>query len=234
MRAAAAATAAVLRDPMLAILGIAVALGLAYAAALAIATVPNDYDLLWYHLPRAAIWVQEHGVHYIEHANTTRLNENPPGAEILSAWTMSLEGSDRYASSFQVIGLAASMLAVSRIARLVGFDNREAAFGALLFGTLPVIVLQATTAGNDLVMTSFVVTVVAFMLNDTRTALGLGALALALSVLTKGTALFTIPMLLVVAVDPRAAPALVAGRARGRPEHRRGRALVRVSPRRGR
>jgi Dolichyl-phosphate-mannose-protein mannosyltransferase len=199
MQIAASAAWAALRDPLLTMLAVAVALGLAYAATLAIATPANEFDVLWYHLPRAALWTQEHGVHYIEHANTTRLNENPPGAEILSAWAMTLEGSDRFASIFQVVALAATILAITRIARLLGFSNREAAFGALLFATLPVVALQAATALNDIVMTSFVVAVVAFMLCDTGAALGLGGLALALSVATKGTAVFTVPMLLVIA-----------------------------------
>ena len=200
MRDAAAAAGAALRDPLLAMLAVAVGLGLAYAAALAVATPVNDFDVLWYHLPRAALWAQEHGVHYIEHVNTTRLNENPPGAEILSTWAMTLEGSDRFASSFQVVALAATLLAIIRIGRLLGFTHREAAFGALLFATLPVVALQAATAFNDVVVASFVVIVVAFMLTDSRTALGLGGLALALSVATKGTVLFAIPVLLVIAV----------------------------------
>ena len=184
----------------LTILAIGVALALAYSAALAIGTPTNDFDVLRYHLTRAAMWFQAHGVHYIDHATTTRLNENPPGAEILSMWAMTLDGSDRFAGVFQIVGLAATILAITRIARLLGFSDREAAFGALLFATLPVVALQASPARNDVVMTSFVAVVVAFMLSDTRTALGLGGLALALSVATKGTALFTVPMLLVVAI----------------------------------
>lgn len=199
MRKAAAATAAALREPVLAILAAGVSLCLAYAATLAVATPMNDRDELSYHLPRAALWVQEQGVHYIERAPTTRLNENPPGAELLSAWAMTLEGSDRFAAIFQVIALAATLLAIARIARLLGFSRREAAFGAFLFATLPVVALQAATAGNDLVMTSFVAIVVAFLLSESGIALALGGLALALSVATKGTALFTLPMLLVIA-----------------------------------
>jgi 4-amino-4-deoxy-L-arabinose transferase-like glycosyltransferase len=199
MRDAAASAGAALRDPLLMMLAVAVALALAYAAALAVATPTNEYDVLWYHLPRAALWAQEHGVHYIEHVNTTRLNENPPGAEILSTWAMTLEGSDRFASSFQVVALAATVLAIIRIGRLIGFSHREATFGALLFATLPVVALQAATAANDVVVASFVVIVVAFLLTDSRTALGLGGLALALSVATKGTVLFAIPVLLIIA-----------------------------------
>jgi hypothetical protein len=54
-----------LRDPPLAFLGIAVALAFGYLTALALWTPPNSWDALWYHLPRAAFWKQEHGVGYI-------------------------------------------------------------------------------------------------------------------------------------------------------------------------
>ena len=57
-----------------------------YSAALAIATPPNDYDALWYHLPRAAFWRQEHAVGYVERANDLRLDVFTPGAEIVSSW----------------------------------------------------------------------------------------------------------------------------------------------------
>jgi hypothetical protein len=44
------------RDPLLAGLGVVAALSLAYALALGVATPPNDWDSLIYHLPRAVLW----------------------------------------------------------------------------------------------------------------------------------------------------------------------------------
>jgi hypothetical protein len=198
LRPAVRAGSSVLRDLVVAVPAAVVALGLAYLVALAVGTPANDYDVLWYHLPRAALWRQQHAVEYIAHANDLRLNVFPPGAEIVSSWTMVLAGEDRYAGLFQAVGLLATMLAVASIARRLGLDRRAAVFGALLFATLPVVALQASTPLNDLAVASFLVLVVAFLLSAAPTAVGLGALALALAVVTKATALLAVPLLLLL------------------------------------
>ncbi len=187
------------RDPVVAALAVAVSLAVGYAVVLSIATPPNDYDALWYHLARAAFWRQQHAVSYISGANDLRLNVFPPVAEITSAWTMVLDGSERYASLFEVLALLALLVSVAGIARRVGLDRRAALLGALLFATLPVVVLQAGTPLNDLTVASFLVVTVYFLLSDGRLSLPLSALSLALAVGTKATALLALPILLLIA-----------------------------------
>lgn len=189
----------VLRDPVVALPAAAVGIGFVYSAVLAIATPPNDYDTLWYHLSKAAFWRQEHGVGYVERANDLRLDVFTPGAELVSGWAMTLSGDERFAALFQLFGLAATMLAIAGIARRLGLDRRAAALGALLFASLPVVVLQASTALNDLALASFLVIVVYFLLRDSRLHLALGGLALALAVATKATALIALPVLALLA-----------------------------------
>ncbi len=152
------------RDPVVAVLAVAVSLAVAYAVVLSIATPPNDYDALWYHLARAAFWRQQHAVVVHRAApNDLRLNVFPPVAEITSAWTMVLDGSERYASLFQVLALLALLVGVAGIARRIGLDRRAALLGALLFATLPVVSLQAGTPLNDLTVASFLVVAVYFL-----------------------------------------------------------------------
>ncbi|HEU0304996.1 MAG TPA: hypothetical protein VFR32_10505 [Gaiellaceae bacterium] len=205
LRPLARAVREALRDPVVAIPGAAVGAGLLYSAALAIATPPNDYDTLWYHLPRAAFWRQEHGIGTIERANDLRLDVFAPGAEIVSSWAMVLGGSERYASLFQLVALLATMLAVAGIARRLGLEPRAAALGALLFASLPVVVLQASTPLNDLAVASFLVIGAHFALEGTRGGLVVGGLAIALAVATKATALLALPVVAVVvlALSPR-------------------------------
>lgn len=205
----------VLRDPVVAVPAAAVSGALVYLGVLAAATPPNDYDTLWYHLSRAAYWAQQHAVGYVPQANDARLDVFPPAAEIVSTWAMALSGDERFASLFQLVALLAMMLAVAGIARRLGLGRREATFGALLFATLPVVLLQASTALNDVVLASFVVVAVHFLLEGTRTGLALGSLSLALAVATKPTALLALVLLLAVAAaltPPRRWPAVaVAG-----------------------
>lgn len=187
------------RDPVVAILAVAVSVALGYLFVLAIATPPNDYDALWYHLSRAAFWRQQHAVAYIDSVNDLRLNVFPPVAEIASAWAMVLDASERYASLFQIPALLALLVAVAGIARRIGLDRRTALFGALLLATLPVVALQAGTPLNDLTVASFLVVAVYFLVSGGRLSLALGALSLGLAVGSKATALLALPILLLVA-----------------------------------
>src|SRR5206468_11077020 len=139
-----------MRDPLLAVLAVAVAGGLAYVAALIVGTAPNDYDVLWYHLARAAFWKQQHAVAYIHGANDARLNGFPPNAEIAQTLTMVLGNTERFAGFVQLSALLVTMTAIAGMARRIGLSVRQALFAALLFATLPVVVLQSSASLNDL------------------------------------------------------------------------------------
>jgi 4-amino-4-deoxy-L-arabinose transferase-like glycosyltransferase len=194
-RPALAAGRDALRDPVVAILAVAVVCGLGYLAALVVGTAPNDYDVLWYHLARAAFWKQQHAVAYISGANDARLNGFPPNAEIAQSFTMILGRTDRFAGFVELSALLASVVAIGGIARRIGLSARQALYGALLFATLPVVVLQSATALNDLVFGAFLVVCAYFLFTWTRVSLALAALALGLAIGTKITALLALPLL---------------------------------------
>ena len=193
-----AAVRKALRRPVVAVLAIVVALGATYTAALAFFTPTNDGDALAYHLPRAAFWRQEHAVGYIANAVYGPLNAHPPISELGQLATMVLSGLDRYVALPQLSAYVALAVAVAGLARRVGLDHAEATFAALLFATLPVVVVQASGALNDLVVASFLATAIVFALRPTRISLVLCALALALALGTKLTAVLALPGLGVV------------------------------------
>jgi 4-amino-4-deoxy-L-arabinose transferase-like glycosyltransferase len=200
-----AALRGALRDRVLAVLAVAVCGGLAYVAALIVGTAPNDYDVLWYHLARAAFWKQQHAVSYIAGANDYRLNAFPPNAEIADTFTMVLGRTERFAGFVQLASLGATMIAIGGIARRIGLAPRQAVFGALVFATLPVVVLQASTSLNDLVLCAFLSVAVYFLLSPDRVNLGLSALALGLALGTKANGFLALVVLALVAlfVHPR-------------------------------
>jgi 4-amino-4-deoxy-L-arabinose transferase-like glycosyltransferase len=195
-----------LRDPVLALLALFVICGLGYSAALMLFTAPNGFDELVYHLPRAALWKQQHAVAYVARASEARINAFPPNAEIGDAFTMIFARNDRFVGLGQLFGLLATMIGIIGIARRLGLDRRQALFGALVFATLPVVALQASTSLNDLVLASTLVGFVFFVLSGTRTGFALASLALGLAVGTKGTAVIVLPLLAAIAVafHPRA------------------------------
>ena len=197
-----------MRDPLVAILGVAVLGGLAYVAALIVGTAPNDYDALWYHLARAAFWKQQHAIAYIPDANDARLNGFPPNAEIADSFTMILARTERFVGFVQLSALVAATIAIGGIARRIGLSVRQALFGALLFATLPVVVLQSATALNDLVFAAFLVCSAYFLFTWTRVSLALAALALGLAIGTKITALLGLPLLAAARRRALSAPTL--------------------------
>lgn len=204
-----------LRNPAVLVLAVAVALGTTYIGALAFFTPDNDWDALAYHLARASLWKQQHGLGYIDNADDWRLNLNPPNAEIGQLATMLLSGSDRYTALPQLLAYAALVLCVAGLARRLGLGTRDAMFAALAFATLPVAALQASGALNDLVVASFLTAAAFFALGTGLASLLLVAMAVALAVGTKLTALVALPTLALVAAvgqRPRRWPALaIAG-----------------------
>ena len=113
-RPALAACREALRDPLVAILSVAVLAAFGYVAALIVGTAPNDYDVLWYHLARAAFWKQQHAIAYIAGANDARLNGFPPNAEIAASFTMILGKTERFVGFVQLAALLATMVADGR------------------------------------------------------------------------------------------------------------------------
>lgn len=184
-----------LRDPLVAILAAAVLGAFGYVIALIVGTAPNDYDVLWYHLARAAFWKQQHAVAYIPNANDARLNGFPPNAEIADSFTMILGSTERFAGFVQLSSLLAAMVAIGGIGRRIGLTVRQALFGALLFATLPVVILQASTSLNDLVFGACLAVCAYFLFTWSRVSLALAALALGLALGTKITAVLGLQVL---------------------------------------
>jgi len=193
----------------LAVLGIVFAGTLAYVVALAVGTPPNTWDSLVYHLARAAFWRQEGGAGYIEDAYDGRLNANPPNGELALTFVLELARDERLAGFVQLFAALACAVAVFALARRIGLSAREAAFGSLLFLTLPIVVLQSSTTQNDLVVAAMLLAATVFVGAESRRTLALCGLAVALAMGTKVTAVFALPVLCAVALlsPPKAARA---------------------------
>ena len=189
-----------LRDPIVAILAGATAASQLYLLAVSL-TVPQSLpDTMLYHLPRAALWKQQHSIAYVANVPEIAVNAFPPNAEIETASTMILGGSDRYVGLVQLIALAFGCVAIVGVSRRFGFDRRASVFAALAFSTFTVVMLQTPTALNDLVLASFLIACTYFAIGRTRVELALGALALALALGTKPTAIFALPALALVSL----------------------------------
>jgi hypothetical protein len=185
--------------PQLLLAGV-VTLALVYVLALILFTPPNGWDPLNYHLPRAAFWVQSHHVGYIEPTYDERLNLNPPDGEIAFAYVLSVTRDETLLGFVQFFAALACALGVLALARRAGLSRLEAAFGCLLFLSLPIVVLQSSLSKNDLVVASFLMCAAFFVLGERRRDLGIAGVATALAVGTKSTATYGIVVLLALAL----------------------------------
>jgi hypothetical protein len=189
-----------LSDPAVAVLATVVLLVYAYLLLVAL-TVPQSVpDTMLYHLPRAAFWKQQHGVAPVSASPDDRINVFPPNAEIEMAVSMILSRGDRFVGIVQILSVIATVVAIAGIARRLGYTARQSMFGALAFASLPVVVLQAPTALNDLAVMGYLVIAAYFAMGPTKRELALGALALALAEGTKGTMVFALPALALFAL----------------------------------
>jgi hypothetical protein len=184
--------------PLLALAGV-VALALGYVVALVVGTPPNTWDSLTYHLARAALWRQEGGIGDIVSSYDQRLDYAPPNGEIALTFVLEVVRHERAAGFLQLSAALAIALGVFALAQRLGLARAEAAFGALLVLTLPIVLLQSSTTQNDLVAAALLLAAAVFVLGSSRRELGLSALATALAVGTKIPAAFGLPLLAAVA-----------------------------------
>ena len=204
------------RAPLV-VLVLTVGLGLAYIVALIVGTPPNGWDPANYHLARAAFWLQSGGLGYINDAYDQRLNFNPPNGEMGFAFVLGVTHEENLVGFVQFFAALACAVGVFALARRSGLRRAEAAFGGLVFLSLPLIALQSSGAKNDLVVASELVAAALFLPGDSRREIGLGSVATALAVGTKFTAAYGLVILLVLVVTaPRRARTDAAHRRAGR------------------
>jgi hypothetical protein len=182
------------RAPLLTALAVVVLLGVGYELFVVVATPPNNWDSMHYHLARAAAWRAQGSLGYLPTHNGIE-NAYPQNAELLVLWTLVFLGRDLLAALPQLLAGLATAVAVYAIARRLGHGARVSAFAALLFPTLTVVALESMQTQNDLVEASFVAAAVALALGRRRSDAALAGLALGLAAGTKLTFLYALPAL---------------------------------------
>jgi 4-amino-4-deoxy-L-arabinose transferase-like glycosyltransferase len=177
-------------------LGLGVGVSSLIGAALVLTVPPNNYDSMTYHLSRVGYWLQ-HESFYPWPTPNPRQTTFPMNAEIGAMWTILFVGTDRLAGFVQWSAGLVSMVAIMGLSRLLGANRAQAVFAALLWATLPEIVLQSTTTQNDLVVGAFFTCAVYLLYVGLRSQhnrmLLLSGLGLGLALGTKATGLFLLP-----------------------------------------
>ena len=187
-------------EPLLAPLFALVAGTVAYSIALAIGTPPTNWDSLTYHLARIGFWLQQGSVSYIGNAYNQGLNAYPPNGEIGQLLVFRTTGDERLMGLVQLVAAVVCAVGVYGLARRLARPRPEAAFGAGLFLTLPVVLLEESTTQNDLIVASLLVSASFFLAGPSRRDHVVAALAVALAMGTKLTGIYALPILIVFAL----------------------------------
>ena len=161
---------------------------------------PNIHDVLAYHMSRVMHWVQNQSLAFYPTTITWQL-WMPPFSEFSQLHWQLLTGGDVLASSPQWYHLVFILVAVSATARLLGVSKRGQILSAMFFLTVPIVVLQASGAKNDIVLSFFIAALFYYVVKAATAKLTYldwvaAGISVGLGVLTKGTfSFFALPML---------------------------------------
>ena len=163
---------------------------------------PNNWDSMTYHMSRVAHWIQNRSVaHYP--TNIPRQLQLAPWAEFAVMNFQLLTGGDRFANTVQWFGMAGGLLGVSLIAQQLGAGVVGQVFAVVFAVTIPMGILQGSSAQNDHVVSFWVICLVYYALSavkqnryDLSVSLLMGA-SVGLAALTKSTAyVYALPFII--------------------------------------
>ncbi|MCE7068054.1 glycosyltransferase family 39 protein [Dyadobacter sp. CY326] len=161
--------------------------------AVAVIAPPNNMDSLAYHLSRLGYWIQNGNVnHYASHIE--RSISFSPFSEYVHLHAFLLSGSERTFQLLQWSCLVGILMYISLLIEMLS-GTRAAMRLALCFAvTLPIVVLEAMTTQNDLVVAFFIISCAFHTFDFVRTLNRISLILLvpvaALGMMTKGTFVF--------------------------------------------
>ena len=169
-------------------------------AVIALRAPPNTWDCMSYHMSRVAHWIQNRSVAFYP-THILRQNHQMPWAEFAVMHLQLLSGGDRFANMVQWFSMLGSALGVSVIARELGARGCVQCLSSIVCLTIPMGILQATSAKNDYALSLWCVALVVFLMKTIRAPsagnMALTGASLGLALLTKGTAyVYAAPLLI--------------------------------------
>jgi hypothetical protein len=162
---------------------------------------PNIHDVLAYHMARVMHWVQQGTLDFYPTSIPWQL-WMPPFSEFSQLHWQLLTHGDSLASFHQWYYLVFIMVAVSAVSKLLGAQRRGQLLSAMFILTVPIVVLQASGAKNDIVLSFFIAAIMFYVVKAAKEELSMmdwiaSGISVGLGLLTKGTfAVFALPLLL--------------------------------------
>ena len=162
---------------------------------------PNIHDVLAYHMSRVMHWAQSGTLSFFATPNLWQL-WMPPFTEFSQLHWYLLAGSDLLTSLPQWYSLILILVVVSAIAKLLGASKNGQYLAALFMLTVPIVVLQASGAKNDIVLSAMFAILFYYVVQASKKSLSkldwvACGLSVSLGVLTKANFVFlALPLLL--------------------------------------
>ncbi len=162
---------------------------------------PSGIDGMTYHMPRVAMWIQDHNVEFFPTRNYTQLIYGA-FAEYSMMHTILLWGSDRFVNMVQFFSFVGCAIAVSYIVKQLGGGRRAQALAFLISITIPEGILEASGPMNTYVTSFWIATTTVFLLALNEEASWLNTicvgLAAGLAIFTKGTTYIVLPFFVLI------------------------------------
>jgi hypothetical protein len=164
----------------------------------ALVSPPNVWDAMEYHLPRMTMWMSNHSVRFFATPDYAQLIFGP-WSEYAMMHADLLWGGDRFVNLVEFLSFCGSIIAASLVAKMLGAGARGQALAALVCATIPEGVLEASGPMNTYVVSFWIITTVAFLLNWNEDLSWLNTvcvgLSAALALFTKGSAYVYLPLI---------------------------------------
>ena len=191
------------KNPLYSLLSALIVDATLFNAFIAIKVPANTNDGMIQHLSRVGYWLQ-HGSMAVWNTPLILQVIYPPNAQLQMLWTILFTGVDRFAPLIQWFAVPFSAIAIYGLSTKLGWSKEKSILTALLWMTLPQIVLQSTSTQNDLVSSGLVIISLYFLYSGLKRLqkkeILLSALTLALAIGTKQTIFLILPALAIIVV----------------------------------
>lgn len=161
---------------------------------------PHNWDSLAYHLPQVAFFLQNGNTHLFP-ADYWAQVILPSGSAALKIFVFLVTGrNENWMQVVQFVSYLACVCAVYALTRSAGGRRTTALIAAGALGLVTIVLMEATTTQNDLILTAFIGCALAALFEFKRTAnrvqLLVCGIALGLAAASKNTILLSAPALL--------------------------------------
>jgi 4-amino-4-deoxy-L-arabinose transferase-like glycosyltransferase len=161
---------------------------------------PNNWDSLTYHMSRIMFWLGNENLNHFP-THILRHLYQPPFAEYLIMNVNVLQGNDYFSNSIQLLFLFFTLISLNEILNWFKIKRINRIITLLFCLTIPSVILQSTTAKNDIICAFFIINSILYFIKcfdkSNKINFAFLGISIGLGMLTKGTFyIFIFPSLL--------------------------------------